>query len=460
MVSALEEILCCLNWFQTLLPISTCGSKHRSAPWKFVPIYVYWAVFDTQAAADAARAIDVVNLARNHGVSADVPVNENRYGIGGNMTLEGFSSARAGLHYSTNYGASSVYSNLPHSDARWYVATVPAISPEQFPAYSLGTNLAPKSDYCAGVFVSVAKCASFSSTTCPTSVYSANGTYDSQNQCTLIGGDCATASFAMLGFLLDVAITKVFGVSSDTDPVVAVFIEMSAKCSADTNAACGAIADCWWDASAINGSECTFTAAAALPGVKYACPVALANVDVTAVEYITGPPPPAQSMGRHLMDPFTKKTTAVVYTNYEIHNSAVLKYNISWSPPVLNGTTGKYDILLKLQLKEARGGVEVYWSRVTENNFLSIYDGFEPSIVAAGAQVGLSELCPPRHPPQIQTLGARCLSQRTPMGLRQNASASFHARKRLSLIQMTSYDVAIVMFLARHVIHNLDTLSS
>jgi hypothetical protein len=36
----------------------------RTAPWKFVPIFVYWAVFDTQDAADNARAIDVVNLAR------------------------------------------------------------------------------------------------------------------------------------------------------------------------------------------------------------------------------------------------------------------------------------------------------------------------------------------------------------------------------------------------------------
>ena len=34
----------------------------RTSPWKFVPIYLYWAVFDTHAAADNARAIDIVNL--------------------------------------------------------------------------------------------------------------------------------------------------------------------------------------------------------------------------------------------------------------------------------------------------------------------------------------------------------------------------------------------------------------
>ena len=28
----------------------------------------------------------------------------------------------------------------------------------------------------------------------------------------------------------------------------------------------------------------------------------------------------------------------------------------------------------------------MYWSGVTENTFLDIYDGFEPSVVAAGAQ--------------------------------------------------------------------------
>ena len=392
-------------------------------------------MFDTQAAADAARAIDVVNLARNRGASADVPVNENRYGIGGNMTLEGFSSARAGLHYSTNDGASSAYINLPHSDARWYVATVPAISPEQFPAYSLGTHL-KESYYCADVFVSVARCASFNSTTCLTSAYSDDSTYDPKNQCTINEGECAFHSLSMIDFRLDVAITKIYGVNSDTDPVVAVFIEKNAKCSADTRAACGAIADCWWHVSAIDGSECTFTAAAALPGVKSVCPVALANVNVPAVEYISPlpPPPPAQSMGRHLMDPFTNKTTAVVYTNYEIHNSAVLKYNISWSAPVLNGTTGKYDILMSLQLKEARGGVEVHWSRVTENNFLSIYDGFEPSIVAAGAQVGLSErnTCHEIH--HIQTLGARCFSQTITMGPRRMSNASFYTRERLCFI--------------------------
>jgi len=47
----------------------------KTAPWRYVPIYLYWAVFDTQAAADAARAIDIVNLVKNVGASADVPVN-------------------------------------------------------------------------------------------------------------------------------------------------------------------------------------------------------------------------------------------------------------------------------------------------------------------------------------------------------------------------------------------------
>jgi len=47
----------------------------RTAPWRYVPVYLYWAVFDTQAAADAARAIDIVNLVKNGGASADVPVN-------------------------------------------------------------------------------------------------------------------------------------------------------------------------------------------------------------------------------------------------------------------------------------------------------------------------------------------------------------------------------------------------
>ena len=59
----------------------------------------------------------------------------------------------------------------------------------------------------------------------------------------------------------------------------------------------------------------------------------------------------------------------MVYTNYEIQNSAVLKYNISWSTPVLNDTTGKYDVLIKMQLKEARGGVEVYWQGLTLVHF-------------------------------------------------------------------------------------------
>jgi hypothetical protein len=35
----------------------------RTAPWRFVPIYVYWAAFNSQASADAARPIDIVNLA-------------------------------------------------------------------------------------------------------------------------------------------------------------------------------------------------------------------------------------------------------------------------------------------------------------------------------------------------------------------------------------------------------------
>ena len=38
---------------------------------------------------------------------------------------------------------------------------------------------------------------------------------------------------------------------------------------------------------------------------------------------------------------------------------------------------------LRRYIKEARGGVTGYWSHVTANMFLSVYDGFEPSIVAA-----------------------------------------------------------------------------
>jgi len=97
--------------------------------------------------------------------------------------------------------------------------------------------------------------------------------------------------------------------------------------------------------------------------------------------------------------------------------SAVLQYNITWSVPVLvtfekcgkwceyNGAT----IRIKLQLTTARAGVEVYWSHVTANNYWSLYDGAEPSEVAAGSAgplhalangsftVGLGIYCSPRH---------------------------------------------------------------
>jgi hypothetical protein len=65
-------------------------------------------------------------------------------------------------------------------------------------------------------------------------------------------------------------------------------------------------------------------------------------------------------LGSLLMDPYTK-LVGTVYTIHEIHHSAVLAKNLTWSVPVLHNASGKYDVPLKITLKAARAGIKIYW---------------------------------------------------------------------------------------------------